>query len=69
MNVHAVDTVKTHHISVQGNLQFPSDRDDLFAELKPGSYSELELTFFDARILPAEVIMRLMDFVAAHPKI
>lgn len=69
MNVHAVDTAKTHHISVQGNLQFQSDRDDLFTELKPGTFTELELTFFDARILPADVITRLMTFIAANRKI
>jgi len=69
MNVHAVDTAKTHQISVQGNLQFTSDRDDLFNELKPGNYSELELTFFDARILPPDVIIHLMNFIATNPNI
>jgi chemotaxis protein methyltransferase CheR len=69
MNVHAVDTAKTHQVSVQGNLQFQSDREDLYKELKPGSYAELELTFFDARILPAEVIIRMMNFISENPKI
>jgi len=69
MNVHAVDTAKTHQVSVQGNLQFQSDREKLFNELKPGPYSELELTFFDARILPADVVIRLMAFIKANPKI
>jgi len=68
MNVHAVDTAKTRHISVQGNLQFQSDRDELYTGLKPGTYTELEVTFFDARILPAEVITRLMAFIAASHK-
>jgi chemotaxis protein methyltransferase CheR len=69
MNVHAVDTVKTRHVSVQGNLQFQSDRDDLFATLKPGTFSELDLTFFDARILPADIIVALMEYIASNPKI
>ncbi len=69
MNVHAIDTAKTRHISVQGNLQFPSDRDDLLERLKPGTYTELDMTFFDARILPAEIITRLMEFIATNPKI
>jgi len=69
MNIHVIDTTRTHHISIQGNLQSQSDRDMFFDELKPGSYKELELTFFDARILPGEVITRLMEFIASHPKI
>ena len=56
-------------VSIQGNLQFPSDRDDLFACLTPGEFTELELTFFDARILPADVIIGLMAFIHTHPKI
>ena len=69
MNVHAIDTARIRHITVQGNLQFQSDRDDLFNELKPGNYVELEVTFFDARILPADVIARLMASIAANPRI
>ncbi|MCX6268943.1 MAG: hypothetical protein NTW16_16580 [Bacteroidetes bacterium] len=69
MNVHAVDTRKSHHISVQGNMQSQADRDEFFLLLKPGGHKEIELTFFDARILPAEVMTAIKSFIALNKTI
>ncbi|MCX6303607.1 MAG: hypothetical protein NT040_01435 [Bacteroidetes bacterium] len=66
MNVHAIDNRKSHHISVQGNMQSQADRDEFFSLLSPGNQKELELTFFDARILPADVMTAIKSFVAAN---
>ena len=69
MNVHAIDTRKSHHISVQGNMQSQADREAFFSLLLPGSHKELELTFFDARILPADVMTAIKSFMAANKTI
>ncbi|MEI6889473.1 MAG: CheR family methyltransferase [Bacteroidales bacterium] len=69
INVHSVDTARTRHISVQGNLQFLPDREQLFTQLVPGMYSELEITFFDIRVLPLDVVLRLMEFTTTYPKL
>ncbi len=69
MNVHAVDTRKSLHISVQGNLQSQADLEEFFSLLKPGSHKEVELTFFDARILPAEVMTGIKSFAAQNKSI
>ncbi len=69
MNVHAIDTRKSHHISVQGNMQSQTDRDEFFLLLKPGSHKILELTFFDARILPADVMAAIKSFIVSHKAI
>ena len=45
MNVHAIDTRKSHHISVQGSMQSQTDRDEFLLLLKPGNHKEIELTF------------------------
>ena len=66
MNVHAIDTRRSHHISVQGNMQSQADRDEFFLLLKPGSHKVIELTFFDARILPADVILAILAFIGAN---
>ena len=66
MNVHAIDIRKSHHISVQGNMQSQADRDEFFLLLKPGSHKVIELTFFDARILPADVILAILAFIGAN---
>ncbi len=69
MNVHTIDTRKSYHISVQGNMHLPADRDAFFSALKPGNGKELEITFFDARILPADVITAILSFIASNPEI
>jgi chemotaxis protein methyltransferase CheR len=69
MNVHAIDTRKSHHISVQGNMQSQTDRDEFYSLLKPGSHKEIELTFFDARILPADVMTAVKSFITANTNI
>ena len=69
MNVHAFQSAKSYHISVQGNMQFQADRDCFLESLIIQKFSEVEITFFDARILPAEVIMQMKSFIVAHPKI
>ncbi|MEI6434789.1 MAG: CheR family methyltransferase [Bacteroidota bacterium] len=69
MNIHAFSATKSHHISVQGNMQFQSDRDMLFDELKSGKYIEVEITFFDARILPSDVITYLKSFIETQKNI
>ncbi len=69
MNIHAVETAKSRHISVQGNMQFQTDKDAFFAELKPTPHTEVELTFFDARILPADVLTYIKSFIAANKNI
>jgi chemotaxis protein methyltransferase CheR len=37
--------------------------------LKPGSQKVIEVTFFDARILPADVMTAIKSFIAAHKSI
>jgi chemotaxis protein methyltransferase CheR len=69
MNVHAIDTKKSHHISVQGNMHSQADRDEFFQLFKPGSQRETELTFFDARILPAEVMTSIKTFIVSNKTI
>lgn len=69
MNVHFFSSLRNLHISVQGNMQFQSDRDQLSLLLKDPTFHEVEITFFDARVLPADTIMALKDFIACHPKI
>ena len=69
MNVHAIDTRKSNHISVQGSMQSQTDRDEFLLLLKPGNHKEIELTFFDARILPAEVMMAVKSFMASNKAI
>jgi len=64
MNIHALETAKSMHISVQGNLQFQTDKDEFFALLKPAKHTTVELTFFDARILPADVLVHIKSFIA-----
>ena len=66
MNVHALKTKDSLHISIQGNLQLPNDREQFFTELVPGKLKEVELTFFDARILPAEVLMFIRTFIVTN---
>jgi chemotaxis protein methyltransferase CheR len=63
MNVHALESEKSLHISVQGTMQSQADRDEFFRVLKPGSHQEIELTFFDARILPADVLAAIKAFL------
>ncbi len=69
MNVHALETAKSRHISVQGNMQFQTDKDEFFAEMKPTNRAEVELTFFDARILPTDVLTCIKSFIAANKNI
>ena len=67
MNVHAIDSKHSHHISVQGSLQSQADRDEFFRLFGRGSFNEVELTFFDAHILPAEVMMAIRSFQVSFP--
>ena len=69
MNIHALETAKSRHISVQGNMQFQTDKDEFFTELKPGNHTVIELTFFDARILPADVLTYIKSFIAENKNI
>jgi len=63
MNVHAIGTGKSHHISVQGNMQSQADRDAFLTLLQPGSQPVIELTFFDARILPGDIMTAIKSFI------
>jgi chemotaxis protein methyltransferase CheR len=54
---------------VQGNMHAQADRDEFFSLLKPGSHRETEITFFDARILPAEVMAAIITFMVSNKTI
>ncbi|MFZ4522955.1 MAG: CheR family methyltransferase [Bacteroidales bacterium] len=66
MNVHGIDTRKSHHISIQGNMQSQADREAFFTLLRPDHHKEVELTFFDARILPADVMTAIKSFAETN---
>lgn len=69
MNVNSFSTPKSHHISVQGNMQFQQERDCFLEALILGKFTEVEITFFDARILPADVVIQLKSYIVTHPKV
>lgn len=70
MNITVQDTDKQRKIGVLGQLEQTSDREQLLALLKQAAYlsnddSTLEVNFYDAELLPAEIIVTIARLLNA----
>lgn len=61
MNITIQDSAETRRIGVLGDLTFPGSRAELLDALDQHAHRALDLTFYDARTLPGDVIEKLVE--------